>query len=88
MSWINWILLGGFIGGFLLFLYGANYYNAIAGYSGIILSIGTIAIWLINFTYKELKKSPASPENVDYNIHIDTNDNSQQANYSLSTHFS
>ena len=80
MSWINWTLLGGFIGGFLLFLYGANYYNAIAGYSGIILSIGTIATWLISLAYKEHKKTPAPPENVDYNIHIDTNDSSQQTN--------
>ncbi|MDR0471115.1 MAG: hypothetical protein LBH79_05265 [Nitrososphaerota archaeon] len=78
MSWINWTLLGGFIGGFLLFLYGANYYNAVAGYSGVFLSIGSIATWLIIFAYKELKKPPAPPENVDYNIHIDTNNNTQQ----------
>jgi hypothetical protein len=80
MSWINWALLGSFIGGFLLFLYGANYYNTIVGYSGVFLSIGSIATWLIIFVYKELKKPPAQPENVNYNINIDTNDSAHQTN--------
>ncbi|MDR1992257.1 MAG: hypothetical protein LBQ98_01975 [Nitrososphaerota archaeon] len=60
MTWIDWALLCVFIGGFLLFLYGANYYSIVAGYSGVCLFLGAIATYLIIFTYKELKK-PAAP---------------------------
>ncbi len=60
MSWTDWTLLCLFIVGFLLFLVGANIYNAIVGYSGIYLSIGSIAAYLIIYIYKELtKKQPA-----------------------------
>ena len=60
MSWTDWTLLGLFILGFLLFLYGANTYNAVVGYSGIYLFIGSIATYLILYLYKELtKKKPA-----------------------------
>lgn len=54
MSWTDWILLGAFIIGFVLFLYGANTYNAIVGYSGVYLFVGSIAVYLIIFIYKEL----------------------------------
>ena len=43
MSWTDWTLLGLFILGFLLFLYGANVYNATVGYSGVFLFVGSIA---------------------------------------------
>jgi hypothetical protein len=56
MSWTDWTLLAVFIAGFLLFLYGANTYNAIVGYSGIYLFIGSIAAYLIIYIYKELSK--------------------------------
>jgi hypothetical protein len=56
MSWTDWSLLVVFIAGFLLFLYGANTYNAIVGYSGIYLFIGSIAAYLIIYIYKELSK--------------------------------
>ena len=56
MSWIDWTLLGIFILGFLLFLYGANIYNAIVGYTGVYLFIGSIAAYLILYIYKELTK--------------------------------
>jgi hypothetical protein len=60
MSWTDWTLLCLFIVGFLLFIVGANIYNAIVGYSGIYLSIGSIAAYLIIYIYKELaKKQPA-----------------------------
>jgi hypothetical membrane protein len=59
MSWIDWTLLGVFIAGFLLFLYGANAYNATAGYSGVFLFIGSIAAYLIIYAYKELTKKTA-----------------------------
>jgi hypothetical protein len=56
MSRIDWILLVAFIVGFLLFLYGANTYNAIVGYGGIYLFIGSIAAYLIIYIYHELTK--------------------------------
>ena len=60
MSWSDWTLLGVFILGFLLFLYGANTYDAAVGYSGVYLFIGSIAAYLIVYIYKEMtKKKPA-----------------------------
>ena len=60
MSWIDWSLLGIFILGFLLFLYGANTYNAVVGYSGVYLFIGSIAAYLVIYIFKEIaKKQPA-----------------------------
>ncbi len=56
MSWTDWTLLFAFIVGFLLFLYGANTYNAIVGYGGIYLFIGSIGAYLILYIYKELNK--------------------------------
>jgi hypothetical protein len=59
MSWTDWTLLGLFILGFLLFLYGANNYNSVVGYSGVYLFIGSVAAYLIVYIYKELtKKKP------------------------------
>ncbi len=59
MSWTDWACLGVFLLGFLLFLVGANVYNAVVGYSGISLFIGAIAAYLIIYVFKELtKKSP------------------------------
>ncbi|MCL2358565.1 hypothetical protein [Candidatus Bathycorpusculum sp.] len=56
MSWIDWTLLCIIIGGFLLFLYGANNYNPTAGYGGITLFIGGAVTYIIMFTYRELKR--------------------------------
>jgi hypothetical protein len=68
MSKIDWVLLVIFIAGFLLFLYGANEYNAVAGYSGIYMCIGSIAAYIIVFLYHELTKKkacevPIAPQN-------------------------
>ncbi len=60
MSWTDWSLLGAFILGFVLFLIGANTYNAIVGYAGIYLFIGSIAVYLVLYIYKEFKKKPAT----------------------------
>lgn len=56
MSYTDWALLGIFIAGFLLFLYGANVHNPIAGYGGVYLFIGSIAAYLVLYIYKELTK--------------------------------
>jgi hypothetical protein len=58
LSWTDWGCLGIFLLGFLLFLVGANIYNAVVGYSGIYLFIGAIAAYLIIYVYKELNKTP------------------------------
>jgi len=60
MSWTDWACLGIFVFGFLLFLYGANAYNAIIGYAGVYLCIGAIAAYLIIYIYKELTKKKPS----------------------------
>lgn len=56
VSWTDWTLLSLFILGFLLFLYGANAYNAFVGYSGVYLFIGSIAAYLIIYIFKEITK--------------------------------
>jgi len=58
MSWTDWTCLGVFIVGFLLFLYGANMYNAIVGYTGLYMWIGSIVAYLLTYVYKELTKKP------------------------------
>ncbi len=69
MSRIDWILLGLFIAGFVLFLIGANlfvwYGTAVnpsevsaIGYSGVYLAIGSVAAYLVIYIYKELTKKP------------------------------
>jgi hypothetical protein len=52
----DWIFLSFFIIGFLMFLYGANSYNAVVGYSGVYVFIGSIAAYLIAIIYREAKK--------------------------------
>jgi len=48
-----------FIVGFLLFIVGANIYDAIIGYSGLYLAIGSIVVYLVLYIYKEFTKKPA-----------------------------
>jgi hypothetical protein len=59
MSKTDLLLLITFIIGFVLFLYGAKFYDAVIGYAGIYLFIGTIAAYLIIYIYKELTKKTA-----------------------------
>lgn len=56
MSKTDLILLFVFILGFMLFLYGAKFYDAVVGYAGIYLFIGTIGAYLLIYIYKELRK--------------------------------
>jgi hypothetical protein len=65
MSWTDWTLLCLFIVGFLLFLVGANTYNAVVGYSGIYLFIGSIIAYLVIYIYKEITKKKASSKPVE-----------------------
>jgi membrane-bound ClpP family serine protease len=56
MSWINWLCVGIIILGFMLFLYGANYYDAAVGWTGVFLFIAGILTFLIRYIYGELTK--------------------------------
>jgi hypothetical protein len=60
LSWTDWACLGIFIIGFLLFIYGANIYNAIVGYTGVYLFIGAIVAYIIIYIYKGLSKKPSA----------------------------
>ena len=59
MSWTDWTLLGLFILGFLLFLYGANNYNSIVGYSGVYLFIGSVAAYSSHLHLQGINKEKA-----------------------------
>ena len=56
MSWINWLCIGIIILGIILFLYGANYYDAAVGWAGVALFIAGILTLLIRYIYGELTK--------------------------------
>jgi membrane-bound ClpP family serine protease len=56
MSWTDWACLGIVILGFVLFLYGANFYDAVIGWVGVYLFFGGIIVFLVFYIYNELKK--------------------------------
>jgi len=56
MSWINWVCLGMIVLGVVLFLYGANYYDATVGWAGVYLVIIGLLVILVLYIYGELTK--------------------------------
>jgi hypothetical protein len=56
MSWINWACLGIIILGFVLTLYGANFYDALVGWVGVYLFLGGILAIIVFYIYGELTK--------------------------------
>jgi len=56
MSWINWVCLGLIVLGVVLFLYGANYYDATVGWAGVYLFTLGILIIIALYVYGELTK--------------------------------
>lgn len=56
LSWTDWACLGMAILGFVLFLYGANVYDAIVGWVGVYLFFGGILVFLVLYIYGELTK--------------------------------
>ena len=56
VSWVNWLCIALVIVGSVLFLVGANTYNAIVGWAGVYMFIGGILIYLVFYLYSELKK--------------------------------
>ena len=56
MSRFDLACLGIVILGFVLFLHGANFFNAVSGWVGVYLIIGGILVFLLFYIYNELKK--------------------------------
>jgi membrane-bound ClpP family serine protease len=56
MSWTDWVCLGIIVLGFVLFLYGANYFDATIGWVGVYLFIIGILAILVLYIYGELTK--------------------------------
>jgi membrane-bound ClpP family serine protease len=56
ISWVNWLCVALVIMGSVLFLVGANTYNAIVGWAGVYMFIGGILIYLVFYVYAKLKK--------------------------------
>jgi hypothetical protein len=54
MSRTDWACLGFVILGFVLFLYGANFYNALIGWVGVYFFFGGILVFLVLYIYCEL----------------------------------
>ncbi len=56
MSRLDLVCLSISILGFVLFIYGANFFNAIIGWVGFYLIMGGILVFLIFYIYNELTK--------------------------------
>ena len=56
MSRFDLACLGMVILGFVLFLYGANFYDIVIGWVGVYLIIGGILVFLLFYIYNELTK--------------------------------
>jgi membrane-bound ClpP family serine protease len=56
MSCITWACLGVIVLGFMLFVYGANTYNAVVGWTGVFIGIAGILAFLIRYIYSQFTK--------------------------------
>jgi SNF family Na+-dependent transporter len=56
MSRVDLVCLGIVVLGFVLFLYGANFFDAVSGWVGVYLIIGGILVFLLFYIYNELTK--------------------------------
>jgi hypothetical protein len=56
MSWIDWVCLGIIVLGVVLFLYGANHYDATVGWAGVYLFGAGLLVILVLYIYGELTK--------------------------------
>lgn len=57
---LNLICFGLMLLGFVLFLYGANFYDALVGWAGVFIFLGGSLAILLLYIYKELKKKSAA----------------------------
>ena len=56
MSRLDLACLGIVVLGFVLFLYGANFFDVVIGWVGVYLIIGGILVFLLFYIYNELTK--------------------------------
>ncbi|MGF3522167.1 MAG: hypothetical protein ACQXXJ_03605 [Candidatus Bathyarchaeia archaeon] len=56
MSRIEWICLFAILVGVLFFLVGANFYNSVVGWTGVLLFVGGVVVWFIIYVYCALFK--------------------------------
>ncbi|HXX87892.1 MAG TPA: hypothetical protein VEH86_05550 [Candidatus Acidoferrum sp.] len=56
MPWKSLAMLIVFLLGIVLFLYGANYYDAVTGWIGVFLIVGSIVAYLVMELYVILRK--------------------------------
>ena len=56
MSRVDLVCLGVVVLGFVLFLCGANFFDAVVGWVGVYLIIGGILVFLLFYIYNELTK--------------------------------
>ena len=56
MSRVDLVCLGIVVLGFVLFLCGANFFDAVSGWVGVYLIIGGILVFLLFYIYNELTK--------------------------------
>ena len=54
MSRVNWACVGIILLSVILFLYGANSYNAFVGWTGVFLFIAGVMAFLLLYIYREL----------------------------------
>ena len=57
MSRSDWICISLILFGLFLFLYGANFYNEIAGWAGLVLFVGGIVALIVIFVYHLIVKT-------------------------------
>jgi divalent metal cation (Fe/Co/Zn/Cd) transporter len=63
VSRTDWLCLGIVILGIVLFLYGANFYDAVIGWIGVALFFGGALAFLILYIYSELTKKEEEVQN-------------------------
>jgi divalent metal cation (Fe/Co/Zn/Cd) transporter len=56
MSRTDWVCLGVVMVGFVLFLYGANFYDGAVGWAGVALFFVGVLTFLVLYIYNELTK--------------------------------
>ena len=62
VSALKWFFILVAIVAFLLFLYGANYYDAVVGWVGVALLAASLVGFLVFYVYEELMKRAAGAQ--------------------------
>ena len=60
MSRNDWVCVGIMILGIVLFLYGANYYDNVVGWTGLYFVVGGFVALVLLAVYNTLKPAPSS----------------------------